>query len=140
MIGFAIGLLAMLVVGVFSFNTSAAFGESAEQVALSNQRLAEIQELMRVVSRAEGESRGFLITKDRAFLSTFGSIQSEVKQSIDNLRYANDDPAIKDDIAELEKLSLQRVSQMSSLVKTYDEKGQAAAQRIVGSKAGFDTM
>jgi signal transduction histidine kinase/CHASE3 domain sensor protein len=100
--------IAILVVGYIAsvfYNQMKALDASVELIATSTETQLELEKVLSVVSMYESSLRGYIITKDEAYLSNRFLERGEIERHIKIIKkLVADNPARIDDINELNKL------------------------------------
>lgn len=118
---FSIAFICLLILSVFSYNRLRQLFSSAEIVTSSSQAKLELEKILSVVSDAERQQRGFLITKDQRLFNDYRKaidilpVQlSKVKESMD------DSPSQSFRFQKLEKLVNDKALQLQAVIMDQD--------------------
>ena len=114
---------------------------SLGNLAARGQARSAVQLVMRRILDAETAQRGFLITGRQEYLVPFKEVNSDVAQSMAQLRahYAND-PALAATVEELSKRTLEKLSEISETISLY-ERGQHTVWRdLIMTDIGREKM
>jgi signal transduction histidine kinase/CHASE3 domain sensor protein len=121
--------IAILVVGYIAsvfYNQMKALDASVELIATSTETQLELEKVLSIVSMYENNLRGYIITRNEAYLSNRFLEKGEIEQHIAIIKkLVKDNPARVDDINELSKLvdhrfDLFRETLLLSKSKTFD--------------------
>lgn len=113
----------------------------SEQVMMSRRVRSSSADLLLMIQQAESGQRGYLLTHDTDFLSTY-------KEAVANLRdrqarfeaTLRDNPFVKIDLAELQKAIAGKAAELDQTIELASAGRQAEALRIVRSRLGFEQM
>lgn len=122
---------------------------AAVRTLVANERLqsrqrsvaSELQNLLRLATMAETGQRGYVITGSASYLEPYEAAQRELPQSLARLHALLAEDAAQ--IRRLDQVSALQRTKLDELALSIDarrERGFAAAQRIVQTNVGKDTM
>jgi PAS domain S-box-containing protein len=130
----------MVIVGLFAARSAALFARSAEQAQASQQVLTLLNEVMRQVTRAESEVRGYVVTGNPEFIKSFESVTLETKNDLALVRTLRAEPGFQAKIDEIEAAANARLAHSATTRRTYDAKGPQEAQAVIRSGKGLALM
>ncbi len=103
--------------------------------------LAEIENVLTLMTAAETGERGFLITRSDLFLEPYRQAQTQVRAKVQRIKALTDDnPDQQRRLAELERLVLRKLDIVSRNISVANEQGSAAAGQLVATGEGKVTM
>jgi signal transduction histidine kinase len=118
-----------------------------EAIRESASRRLEIQQLMKLLLDCETAQRGFLLTGDQRYLQPYELARQDARLALDRLadRYFGDgvpDPgaAVRQDMRRLRELSSGRLNEISATLALYDSSGPDAANALLRTNIGKDSM
>jgi PAS domain S-box-containing protein len=138
--GFVTALVAMFVVGGFAWRSAALFGESAAKAQTSQHALAKLQEVLRLVTRAESDLRGYVITGSSEYLELYGSAPKRADEEIAVLKGLRSDEKFQDEVKAVEQAAKARIGQLERVKRAYEQAGQAEAVKMIKSGTGLTLM
>ncbi|HJS21558.1 MAG TPA: CHASE3 domain-containing protein [Steroidobacteraceae bacterium] len=116
--------------------------ELSVRITRTQDRQKSLAEFRRLVSEVEASQRGFLLTEDRAHLALLRSALPRIGATLRELSksYARDRvDSGGAAVAQLERLSVDRLSQLKHGLELYGSQGPAAAADYIGSGSGLRT-
>jgi PAS domain S-box-containing protein len=134
----AVGLLAA--VTAVNLRIAHVAAESEHEVARSHQIRTEMRELFSALQDVETGSRGFVLGGTTDFLEPYTHGLDAVAAQLDTLRALLLEPDQQEALAALEPLITRRIDDARELVRTREEEGFDAAQRLVASGQGKTSM
>jgi signal transduction histidine kinase len=140
-IGFALALLALVIIGAISYRSIVQFGESADIVARSHQVITTLEATLGDLANAESEARGYIITGLDHYLDRYRRYVGEIEDDIKQLRSLAMDPGIQQRLPNLESLIRQRLAKLQTSVETRKMEGFEAVKKMAGpGKAVMDEV
>jgi PAS domain S-box-containing protein len=140
-IGFVLGIATLLSVAFAISRSANEFVRTANEVTRINRVLSLLQEVELSITRAESEERGYLVTEDPLYLSSFAGVGEEVERQFSLLRSLEagnpTHAAIVDQAKRVVDLKLEDMNRIL-VVRTY--LGNEAAQELVSKKRGLVLM
>ncbi|HSI73615.1 MAG TPA: response regulator [Fimbriimonas sp.] len=138
--GFATALFAMIIVGLFAARSAALFTESAAKAQTSQHALAKLQEVLRLVTRAESDLRGYVITGSTEYLDLYGSAPKRTQEELAVLKGIRPDPKFQEEVAAVGKAARERLTQLENVRQAYERSGQGEAVRMIKAGTGLSLM
>jgi len=127
LIGFAVAILAVILISLFTYQASVTRGETASAVSHTIEVREQLQVLLSTLKDAETSQRGFLLTGLESYLGPYNQAKASLAGEIGKLR------ALVSDSQE----QLRRLSQIEGLSgEKMDELAQTIALRRAGDSAG----
>src|SRR5690606_2738394 len=100
---FGLSLFIVLVMGGLAYRYIKNLSDSFDEVQEAYQLHIELEKLLSALKDAESGKRGFIISKDSTFLQPLLISRSEIKNSLNQLKFLiHDDPEQQDNVAQLE--------------------------------------
>ncbi len=141
--GFSLALLALLIIGVVSYQNTSELIATAGMVNHTDKVLGKLEELMSVLKDAETGQRGFIITGDEGFLKPYTSAiepSATIFQEIRTLTRDNDDQQKRlDKLAPLIKEKFVHLKETIDL-RREPAKGFEASRQMVMNGSGKELM
>ncbi len=136
-IGFALGLLALVLFGGMSYRSVVRLRSDVESVDHTHQVISSLRRLLSTVTDAEASERGFLITGDEAYLGPANSAVRVVNVNLSDLRNLTaDNPAEQQHLEMLDPLVAARVSNIQEIIEARRSWGFGAAEAILVTGRG----
>ena len=140
-VGTAICLLVLISIGFFSYYTTGNLESTEEWVSHTHEVIATIDSGAAILTDAETQQRGFLITGDPTFKQDSVAAQAKVRDWIKQIRaQTGDNPLQLKRLDELEPLINQRLALLNDRMKLREDKGLAGVVAVVGSRQGKKLM
>jgi PAS domain S-box-containing protein len=140
-VSFVIVVLVILVTGGLRVANVRTVYVTREAVARSYIVKDALQELLLALVDAETGERGFLITGDAAYLQPYNGARLAVDKDLARLReVTGNDPEAQRDLADVTRLSRQKLDELTRAITELRDHGFAAAQAIVRTNRGKQTM
>lgn len=140
-VGTAVCLLVLISIGFFSYYTTGDMERTAEWVSHTHEVIATIDSGMALLTDAETQQRGYLITGDPAFKQDSLAAQAKVGDWMKLIRAETaDNPVQQKRLADLEPLINQRLAVLNDRIKLREEKGLEGVAAAVGSRQGKNLM
>jgi signal transduction histidine kinase len=115
-LGFMMGVMILIFVGIVSYYGIREFTRSAAVVTQSHRVMTTIQETLGDVVSAESEVRGFIITGDERYLTLYKVALDEVENDLVRLRNLVTDVTIHARLDNLERLTRDRLDRLKKTV------------------------
>lgn len=139
--GFAVAVMVLVLLGVFSYVTSAGFISSAGLVTHSYKVLRELDGIIQAMTDAETGQRGYLITGMDSYLQPFDSGTTTVASYIKDLRQlTSDNPEQQRSLDALEPLIGRKIGELRQTISARKSGGLKAALPIVLGGEGKSVM
>jgi signal transduction histidine kinase len=139
-------ILVLLLAAVTGLFIAAEFGKrqlaaatgTVERVAQRTHALGSVQQLL---SAAESGQRGYILLGDSAYLAPYREGLERLDADLARLTaaFADEDPRVRGDVAELVRLSHVKFDEMSESVDLYHERGRSAAIALIRTDFGQHT-
>lgn len=138
---FPLACIAALVLLVISETSYRSASESMQRLASMAATRTEIQSLWRHLVDAETGQRGYLITGRDDYLKPYRDSLAQVDASLDLLNdYYRDDPVGQPLVRQLAVLSAQKLSELATTMRLYDEGKQDAWREMMLTNIGQEKM
>jgi methyl-accepting chemotaxis protein len=140
-VGFAIGVLALFVVGALTYLSTKRMAASAKGVKDTFESRLDLETLLSLMKDAETGQRGFLLTDEEKYLEPYTDAVEKVKVPLANLRsrLAGDRGQLER-LSELERLVKQKFAELKDTINLARDKNKAKAIDIVKSDSGRKLM
>lgn len=140
-IGFALALLLMMIVGVVSYSSTVHLINVSNLRQNSQNVLERLNVLLSTVTDAETGERGYIITGDEAFLEPFDNALKTVDRRIKDVQdLTSDNPNQQRRIAELKPLISRKIALMEDKIRLRRALQFSSAQAAVIAGEGKETM
>ncbi len=141
--GFALALLALVIIGVVSYRSTTGLVDTATMVDHSHQVLENLEQLLSIMKDAETGQRGFVITGEESYLDPYNAAIAQNEQLLGKIRELVQDNA--DQEQRIEALTPLIASKFAELKEVIDARrnpigGFEAARQIVATDKGKVTM
>jgi len=143
LISFAYGLgcLALLAVALVTFSSSNRFVKSADRFEKATNEIQLASDTETVLTRAESEQRGFLLTHNSAYLGSFNSDSVDFLLRIRQLRDAAKGSAkLEKAVDKVEALGTKKLAEMHRVLKVVNSRGLDSAIEMVKNGQGLHLM
>lgn len=139
--GFGFALLALIIVGAVSYDSTIKLIESAEWVRHTHEVLNGLEGVVSGVNEAETGQRGYIITGEAGYLEPYTGARDVVDQKLKHLlELTSDNPNQQRRLAELGPLCAGKFAEMQSIIDLRKEKGFAQAGQEVRTDKGKSLM
>lgn len=140
-IGFVLGIATLIIVATAVSRSANEFIRTANDVSRINRMLSLMQQIDLTLTRAESERRGYLITSDPSFLTSYEGVSEEVTREFRLLRSLEPkDPEIISQIARIEHLAQLRIDELERVYIISHYLGTSAAMNVVSRQRGLTLM
>ncbi|HLJ49309.1 MAG TPA: CHASE3 domain-containing protein [Bryobacteraceae bacterium] len=137
----AVGLVALLVVGLLSFMNTTRLTTTAVWVTHTHQVLEAKENILSLLKDAETGQRGYLITGEPRYLEPYNNASSSLAQAIAKLRELTaDNPAQQQRIAALDPLVSSKLGELKQTIDLRTNQGFEAARKVVLTDQGKQVM
>jgi signal transduction histidine kinase len=138
---FPLACIAALLLLVISETSYRSASESMQRLASMAATRTEIQSLWRHLVDAETGQRGYLITGRDDYLKPYRDSLAQVDASLDLLTdYYRDDPVGQPLVKQLAELSTQKLSELATTMRLFDEGKQDAWREMMLTNIGQEKM
>jgi len=137
-LGFFLGIAALLVVGYFAFGSANDFIRTSNDLATHQSVLKKTSELRTVLTRAESDQRGYLLTADRSMLRSFKEAPGELQRAFKELHRSS--PNYDANLANAEQIADQKMREMQHTIDIFHKQGVTPAQKAGHVKSGESLM
>ena len=139
--GFALGLAALVVIGIVSYRNLTKLVDSAGWVTHTYQVLRNLDTLIQEMTNVETGERGYVITGEDNFLDPYNVGIGQVTGLVAKLRQLTaDNPAQQKNLDALEPLVASQLSVDKTAIESRRLKGSAAAQAYIALGLGKQAM
>jgi signal transduction histidine kinase len=140
-------LVALLLAAVLGLFVAAESGQrrledASRHVQHAAQRQVALANVWQLVRQAESSQRGYILTDSPNYLMPFQEASGNLPQALGRLEqaFATATPAVRADVAEVEKLVNEKFAEMRDTLEAYRTRGRAAALELMRSDVGVLTM
>jgi PAS domain S-box-containing protein len=131
-LGFGLVVLLVVVIGVTAYRSATRFVTSAGQEMHIHYVETQLETLLSQVTDLEAAARGYVITGDEQYLSTYRAAAPAVDQSIEELRqWALDNPPQQQRLDSLKPLIAQEVSLSQQAIDARSTAGLEAGAEVI---------
>ena len=141
--GFALALVALLVIGIVSYRSTSGLVETAGQVTHTHQVIENLEQLISLLKDAETGQRGYIITGENRYLDPYTAALGQIDQTLKEIRnLTQDNGAEQQRIDKLEPLVAEKLAELKETIdlRKDPEKGFEAAKQVVLTDKGKSTM
>lgn len=139
--GFGLALVALMVVGAVSFNSTAKLIDSAEWVRHTHEVLSGLDDVLSGMKDAETGQRGYVITGETRYLAPYQGAHELVDQKLKHLReLTSDNPIEQQRLTALEPVVNSKFAELQETIDVRRTKGFAAAAQEVLTDKGKNAM
>lgn len=138
--GYALALLALLIIGIASYASVNRFLASAGSVKESYEIIGHIDRLHLALSRIQAGQRGYVITTDESFLDSYHEGVASLQQQLDGLRARIVSPAVQDLLNQLTPVIAKRTSFTQEIISLVKKNEQPAAIKRIAAREGENLM
>ena len=139
--GFGFALLALIVVGAISYDSTSKLIDSAEWVRHTHEVINGLDEVLSGMKDAETGQRGYIITGEARYLEPYQGARAAVEEKLKSLReLTSDNPIQQQRLAELGPLVAGKFAEMQSVIDLRNGKGFAQAAQEVLTDRGKNLM
>ena len=140
-IGFALAAVLLVIAGGAACDRLAELRQANRWVEHTLTVQASLAQVLSLVSDAETGQRGFLLTGQSPYLEPYDAARTRLPQELEQLRrLTQDNPSQQERIAALERLSQQKLAELSATLTARASRRPAEAARIVRSGEGKRMM
>ena len=134
LIGFLIGLFFLAAAGQSRLNAA------NERIHSSDVREKALSEFLALITAAESEQRGYLLTGEHSYLDSYGACVAKIEPSLDRLSRAYATPLGQAaDIGQLRVLTGKKLGELEETLALYRQRGMAHAMSVVRTDVGKRT-
>jgi PAS domain S-box-containing protein len=130
-VGFGLVVLLVVVIGVTAYRSATRFVASAGQELHIHYVETQLETLLSQVTDLEAAARGYGITGDEQYLSTYRAAAAAVGQSIEELRQSALDSPQQQRLDSLKPLAAQEVSLSQQVIDARSTAGLEAAAEVI---------
>ena len=135
--GFALALVCLAAVGIASYLSVRHLRTTAGWVGHTHQVLTDLDRLLSLVTDAETAERGYVITADQDYLTTYRAAADRAEQVQQELRHLTaDNSSQQQRLQHLKELITERLAAMSTVDEARRAQGFAAAQQLIQTGPG----
>lgn len=139
--GFGLALVALMVVGAVSFNSTAKLIDSADWVRHTHEVLGGLDDVLSGMKDAETGQRGYVITGETRYLTPYQGARELVDQKLRHLReLTSDNPIEQQRLTALEPEVNTKFAELQETIDLRRTKGFAAAAQEVLTDKGKNAM
>ena len=138
--GYALALLALLVIGATSYRSVNRLLETSEAVTYTHQVLNKIDDLLTELINIETSGRGYVITSDESFLAPYEAGRAAISGEIDAVRKLIVLDSMHDLLTQMEPLIQKRLAHAESVVALERSGNHEGAVQKIQSGEGQQVM
>ena len=138
---FGLALVAMIVVGAVSYDSTTKLIESAEWVRHTHEVLNGLDEVLSAFKDAETGQRGYIITGEARYLEPYEGARDAVDQKLKRLReLTSDNPNQQQRLTALEPLVSSKFTELQETIDIRKQEGFGPAEKVVVTDKGKNAM
>ena len=138
---FGLALVAMMVVGAVSYDSTTKLVDSAEWVRHTHEVLNGLDEVLSALKDAETGQRGYVITGEARYLEPYQGAREVVDQKLKHLRdLTSDNPNQQQRLTALEPLVSSKFAELQETIELRKQEGFGPAEKVVASDKGKNAM
>lgn len=139
--GFGVALLALIIVGAVSYDSTIKLVDSAEWVRHTHEAIHGLDEVLSEVKDAETGQRGYVITGETRYLEPYQGARAVVDQKLKSLRELTaDNPIQQQRLAVMELLVNSKFAELQETIDLRRTKGIGPAEQMVVTDTGKNAM
>ncbi len=139
--GFVLAVLAVIFIGVVSYQSLVSRRSSAELVTHTLQVMEQLQALLSTMKDAETGQRGYLLTNIESYLEPYNNARAEYEGEITKLRELQaDNSAQLQRLSTLEKFSTDKMTELAQTIEQHRAGDAAVALAVVKTNRGRAAM
>jgi PAS domain S-box-containing protein len=140
-LGFVASVVTMLLLGWFCYRTTTNFIVTQDWVAHTQETIGTLESGLAILTDAETQQRGYLLTGDPHFLKDSQGSQSQVAGWEKKIHYlTRDNPQQQQRLEIISELASQRLAVLNNRIKLRQEQGFQSAAAAVASREGKNLM
>ena len=136
--GFWVALVVLAMVGIMSYRSAMEYTKAAQSVKHTYRVLNAVKSCISNLVSVESEVRGYAITSDERYLGLFDIAEGDVKRGLIELQGLIIDPISVKYLAELETLTVSRLSRLKLTLEAVQTGGINEVRKVAGP--GKDLM
>ena len=138
---FGLALVAMIVVGAVSYDSTTKLIESAEWVRHTHEVLNGLDEVLSAFKDAETGQRGYIITGEARYLEPYEGARDVIDQKLKRLReLTSDNPNQQQRLTALEPLVSSKFTELQETIDIRKQEGFGPAEKVVVTDKGKNAM
>ncbi len=138
--GFAVTLAVLVVIGGLAYLSTDRLIEANKEVARTHEVIAQLESLISTVKDAETGQRGFLITKDPAYLAPYRQAEERYKKALALLHDSTHSALVQRELAALGPVVDAKFAEMQKTIDVRQKKTFEDAAAVVTDNTGHDLM
>jgi len=139
-----VGLLLAAVIALFVAAESgqSQLASASRRVEKAAQREHALGDVVQALNSAESGQRGYILLGDSSYLLPFQQDLEQLPANLTRLSeaFADAGPGVRDDVAEVARLSRVKFSEMTETLDLYRDRGRSAAIALIRTDFGQQTM
>jgi PAS domain S-box-containing protein len=140
-LAFGLAILALLVIGALSYRSMLISSESDRWVHHTHEVLESLQDLRLALESVESSVRGYVLTGEESYLTTYHASRLRVEQDQATVRELTlDNPAQQRQLPNLNQFAAQRIQLAEAVIGLRRSQGVAAAGDAIRSGSGQHSM
>ncbi len=141
LVGFITAFVLLILVGGYSYRTSAEYAESAKWVTHTQQVRIILGQLYSLISDAESAQRSYLLTSEQKYKAEYKDFLDEINSEMQDVTLLIDDNSLqKQNLAELKQLAAHRIDLLDKHLTIFEHQGYATVNAAISSDDGIETM
>ncbi|WP_034350819.1 response regulator [Herbaspirillum sp. GW103] len=137
LIGFAVAILAVVLIALFTWEASVSRGEAASAVSHTMKVREQLQMLVSTLKDAETSQRGFLLTGTESYLSPYNQARAALPGEIAKLRgLLSDNPDQLQRLSQIERVVADKLEELAETVSRRRNGDTVGALAVVQSDRG----
>lgn len=137
----AIVVLVPMALGAISFYALQKSRHGTVWVAHTREVLADVDQLLLAITRAESQQRGFLLTGESAFLTRFEKAKSDIADELQSLRQLiQDNPIQREHLRHLTALLQEREEKLNEVLRLQHPGSAATPANLQAMHEGTEVM
>jgi methyl-accepting chemotaxis protein len=139
--GFGLALVALMVVGGVSYNSTAKLIDSAEWVGHTHEVLNGLDGMLSGMKDAETGQRGYVITGEARYLEPYQGARETVDQKLKSVRdFTADNPIQQQRLSDIELMVASKFAELQETIDLRRTKGFGPAEQEVLTDKGKNVM
>lgn len=137
LIGFAVAILAVVLIALFTWEASVSRGQAADAVSHTMKVREQLQMVVSTLKDAETSQRGFLLTGTESYLSPYNQARAALPGEIAKLRgLLSDNPDQLQRLSQIERVVADKLEELAETVSRRRNGDTAGALAVVQSDRG----
>ncbi len=139
--GYALALIVLFILGGVSLNTTNELVADVALVEITLEDMMLVNNVVTTITDAESSERGYLLTGNEAYLSSYNNASTSISNSFSEMRrLMQSNPVLMEKVNVLETLSANKMAIIKKLVDTRKEFGEESAKELLNIGNGETEM